>query len=224
MAVILLAVAEFVSRQLIVHDTLGAIVGVRPPSPTYRLNALRVMSTFEHPILLGAFCSVVVPVLLYWERKGLQRALWVGLCFVGCIVSLTSVALISFFLVLALYTYDRLLNRYSWRWNALWVALAVFLFAIYAATNAPLGWVLTHLTFDPESGYFRYLIWERGLAFIDKAPLAGYSFNLLHDDILNSTVDFVLASFRASLWNPDDHFPVLGKFCGGPSFRNLKAN
>jgi hypothetical protein len=54
-----------------------------------------------------------------------------------------------------------------------------------------LGWVLTHLTFDPESGYFRYLIWERGLAFIDKAPLAGYSFNLLHDDILDSTVDSV---------------------------------
>jgi hypothetical protein len=188
---IMLALAEFISGRSIVHHTFAAIVGANPAPVSYRLNALRAMATFDHAILFGAFCPLVTAILLYWERNALRKALWVGLCFIGCIVSLTSVALMSFFIVLALYTYDRMMRQYRWRWGALWMALAIFLLAIYLATNAPLGWVITHLTFDPESGYFRYMIWDASLVYISQAPLAGYAFNLLHHDILDHTVDSV---------------------------------
>jgi hypothetical protein len=189
--VIVLAMADFISGRLIVHDTVAAIVGAKPPPPDYRLNMVRATSTFEHSILLGAFCSLVAAMLLYWERDALRRALWVGLCFSGCIMSLTSAGLLSFLIVLALYTYDRSMSQYPWRWSALLIVLAAFFSVLFLAANAPIGWVISHLTFDPESGYFRILIWDAALVYITQAPLAGYAFNLLHHDILDHTVDSV---------------------------------
>ena len=188
---IMLAMGDFAFGRYIVHDTLGAIVGVQPIAPVYRESLLRVTSTFEHPILFGAFCSLIAAVSLYWERNGLQRLIWVSLCFVGCIISITSAALLSFFIVLLLYAYDQILRSYSWRWTALIVVLVTLVFVVFLVTNAPLGWLITHLTFDPESGYFRILIWDAALTYISQAPVTGYAFNLLHHDILDHTVDSV---------------------------------
>ena len=189
--VIILAMGDFVFSRYIVHESLGAIVGVQPITPTYRENLVRATSTFEHPILFGSFCSFMAAVSLYWERNGLRRSMWVCLCFIGCIISLTSSASLSFFIVLSSYAYDRFMRQYSWRWTALLIVLATFFFVVYLVTNAPIGWVITHLTFDPETGYFRLLIWDAALTYISQAPLTGYAFNLLHHDILDHTIDSV---------------------------------
>jgi hypothetical protein len=188
---IILALADFVSGRLIVHDTIAAIVGAKPPPPDYRLNVVRATSTFDHSILFGAFCSLVAAILLYWERAASRRALWVGLCFIGCIMSLSSAALLSFSVVLTLYTYDRSMKQYPWRWGALWIVLVAFFSVMFLAANAPLGWLISHLTFDPESGYFRIIIWNAALEYITRAPLTGYAFNLLNHDILDHSVDCV---------------------------------
>jgi hypothetical protein len=189
---ILLAIADFITGRLIVHDALAQILGVKPRATViFRENMVRATSTFEHPILFGSFCSALAAILLYGHQNTLRRVLWAGLCFVGCVMSLTSAALLSFFIVIGLYTYDRLMRRYPRRWNAVWASLIIFVSVIFVVANAPLGWLITHLTFDPESGYFRYLIWDAALQYIDQAPIAGYAFNLLHHEILDQTVDSV---------------------------------
>ncbi len=37
----------------------------------------------------------------------------------------------------------------------------------------------------------RYLIWDAALTYIDQAPWTGYAYNLLHHDILDTTIDAV---------------------------------
>ena len=189
--VIILGMGDFVFSRLIVHESLGAIVGVQTIGPDYRQNLVRATSTFEHPILFGSFCSLIAAVSLYWERNGLRRSMWVSLCFIGCVISLTSAGLLSFFIVLLSYAYDRFMRQYSWRWTALLIVLAGFFSIVFLVTNAPIGWVITHLTFDPETGYFRLLIWDAAMTYISQAPLTGYAFNLLHHDILDHTIDSV---------------------------------
>ena len=191
--VIMMAVAEFMSGRLILRDTVAAIVGAKSAtaSAIFRYGMIRAVSTFEHPILFGSFCPLLLTLMLYWERSALRRILWVSLCLAGTIASITSIALLSLFVAVGLFTYDHLMNNYRWRWKVIWAFLTLVFSALFLISNAPFGWLITHLTFDPESGYFRFLIWDAALTYIEQAPLTGYAYNLLHHDILDTTVDSV---------------------------------
>jgi hypothetical protein len=191
--VIVMALAEFAVGRLIVRDSVAALVGAKSAmqGAVFRQGMIRAVSTFEHPILFGSFCSLVLVLLLYWERSAPKRIFWAGFCLAGGIASLSSVAVLSFFIAVGLYTYDQLLRSFRWRWKAIWCFVIVVILAIFSIANAPLGWVITHLTFDPESGYFRLLIWDAATTYIGQAPLTGYAYNLLHNDILDTTVDSV---------------------------------
>lgn len=94
-----------------------------------------------------------------------------------------------------LYLYDTALKQTSGRWRALQVCLATIVLAILAVANHPLGWIISHLTFDPVSGYFRMLIWDAATQKIMYSPLTGYAFALLNHDILDTTIDSVWLVF-----------------------------
>jgi hypothetical protein len=44
---------------------------------------------------------------------------------------------------------------------------------------------------DPESGYFRILIWDLAFERIGQSPLFGHSFEMFGDPILDTTIDCV---------------------------------
>jgi hypothetical protein len=189
---IILGIADSISGRLIVHDTIASIVRASVwPEAGYRHNMVRAASTFDHAILFGTFCALTAAILLYWEQSLLRRILSVGFCFLGCLLSLSSAALLAFLIALSAYCYDRLMRQYSWRWSAFWVAASMMLLVVSLVTNNPLGWVLTHLTMDPQTGYFRLMIWEVASIYIAQAPLTGYAYSVLGHGILDATVDSV---------------------------------
>jgi len=188
---IVLAIADNLSGRLIVHDTLASILHVSPIDAQHRRGMIRATSTFDHAILLGAFCSLVAAMLLYSERSVLKRTVYVGFCFIGCYLSLSSAGLMSCFIVLAVYTYDRLMGQFPWRWRALWAVIAVLGLVVMLAVNHPLGWVITNLTLEPQSGYFRFLIWDAALDQISQSPLTGHGFVSFDNSVLSKSVDSV---------------------------------
>ena len=188
---IILAVADAIAGRWIVQDVIAAIFNAASPGPLYRENMVRATSTFDHPILFGVFCSMVAPICLYSELNALRRILFVGLCFLGCILSLSSAALMSFSIAVAVYTYDRLMKKYPWRWRVLCTGLAALLLAVFLVSNHPIGWLITNLTLDPHSGYFRILIWDAALVRIAQFPLTGFGFNSFNHVILDTTIDSV---------------------------------
>jgi hypothetical protein len=190
---ILLGFLDTLSGRLIVSETMAALSGNAVIThPDYRLDhVVRAASTFDQQILFGAFCAFAGIIFLYSERTVGSRLRWGLVCFLGCLSSLSSAPLLSFVIGLGVRVYDQLFRQFAWRWIALSSVVAAAIVVILLVTNHPVGWIISHLTFDPASGYFRLLIWDNALAKIADQPLTGYGFNLLQDDILDATVDCV---------------------------------
>jgi hypothetical protein len=190
--VIILAMADSFSGRLIVHEKIGAIVNASQlPREGLRNGLVRAASTFDHEILFGVFCAVTAAIFLYWEKSLLRRSLAAGLCFLGCILSLSSGAFMAFAMILAAFTYDQLMRRYQWRWSALWMVTGAVAFAFFVLLENPLGWILSHLTLDPQTGWIRMMIWEEASHYIALSPITGYAYQLLNNDTVDRSVDSI---------------------------------
>jgi hypothetical protein len=173
---IVFAMAENASGRLVIHDFFGSLLNVDPIKYQDRMGIVRATSTFDHAILFGTFCVVVAAMLLFSETNALKRILYTGFCLIGIILSLSSSSMMAFAIVVGTYIYSGMMRRLPWRWGACWAVIAVFALVIMVATNNPLGWVLSHLTLDPESGYFRLLEWNAAFYEISESPWSGHAF------------------------------------------------
>jgi hypothetical protein len=192
---IIFGIADHISERYVVHDAVGSLFPAWGGTLFFRGGSLRAVSTFDHAICFGLFCAFSAAILLYWEMSLLRKRLSVSICFLGCLLSLSSVALMTFTIALGAYLYDRLLKRFPWRWPLFWSVVSMMVIGIFLASNNPLGWVLRHLTFDPQTGYFRILIWDVASDFIMRAPFTGYSYALYNNAIIDGSVDAVWLVF-----------------------------
>lgn len=188
---VVLAAADVATGRWISHDLAAAIFGTYPLTPVFRGDTIRATSTFDHPILFGVFCGLVAAILVFWETNGLRRAFYVGICFIGCILSQSSAALMCFVIVLSAYAYERMMRQVPSRWTLFWsVAGSLFAF-LFVLSNNPMGWIISHLTLDPGTGYYRLLIWNAAVDRISQSPLTGYAIELFNLQILDATVDSI---------------------------------
>jgi hypothetical protein len=173
---IVFAIADRAFGQLIVHHTFALLMHVPSIDDQYRMGTLRAASTFDHAILFGAFCALVAAMFLYSEANARKRYAYVGFCLVGVMLSLSSSGRLAFAIIAATYIYDRLMKQYSWRWSAIWMVLGILALIIFLVTDHPLGWILTHLTLDPVSAYYRLLEWDAASDQISLSPWTGHAF------------------------------------------------
>ena len=190
-AVIFFAVVENISGRSIAHEVAGAIFGTSPLSTVFRGSTIRAASTFDHPILFGVFCALAGAILLFRETGTLRRALILSLCLGGCILSQSSAALMCFVLMLSACAYDSLLRAVSARWAIFWAVFGAGICASFLLAEHPIGWLISHLTLDPVSGYFRMLIWDAALDRISQKPWTGYALQPFDQNILDTTIDSV---------------------------------
>ncbi|WP_141937356.1 hypothetical protein [Bradyrhizobium sp. UNPA324] len=190
-AVVLVGAVEYVSGRWIAHEAAAAIFGTTPLGAVTRSGVIRATSTLDHPILFGVFCALVNPIVLLSERAVGRKILLSGVCLAGCVLSQSSAALMAYVLGVAAYSYDRLMRRLPGRWMIFWTVLGVAIGALITLAEHPIGWLISHLTLDPVTGYYRILIWDAAFERIGQSPLTGYSFQLFDENILDSTVDCV---------------------------------
>jgi len=190
--VVLLGVVDTASGRLIVHETLARMANTGPfLIPDFRMHLVRAASTFDHPILFGTFCMISAIILMGSETDPTKWIVWVGIASFGCFLALSSAPLLSLTIGFGTFAYDRTMQQFPWRWRLLWTFVAVLILLAFVVANHPVGWIISHLTFEPESGYFRLIIWDRATARIAEQPITGFAFNLLGDYILDYTVDSV---------------------------------
>jgi hypothetical protein len=150
-----------------------------------RNGMVRANSSFDHAILFGLFCALTIPVFLYRERSWIRRGI-VGVCFLGARLALTSAALMVSAIMVTVFLYDQLLQRSLWRWKAIWVVALIAILVVVLVSQNPLDWILNHLTLDPQTGYYRMMIWNVGLGYVAQSPLIGYSYRPFNTNILLS--------------------------------------
>jgi hypothetical protein len=194
-ASIILAIADSISGRLIVHEMVAPFFNAQPIDYQLRGGMVRAASTFDHAILFGAFSCLVGTILLHSEQNAGKRIFYVGLCFLGCILSWSSSSLMAFSIVLAAYTYNRIMHGYAQRWAVFWSICAALLLVFFAASNNPMGWIISHLTLEPESGYYRLMIWDAALAKLSDSWYFGFGFNPFNSWILDTTVDSIWLVF-----------------------------
>jgi hypothetical protein len=201
--VIALSVLDTLSGRFLIVDTMNAIFRVNAGLPVilkgqgdihrmlFGFNTIRATSTFSHPILYGTFCSVAAAIFLYSEQSLISRAFYVGACLIGCILSISAAPLMGLMIAISVYCYDGIMKQYLWRWKVFWATLAILILAMMLVSKNPLGVIFNHFTFNPETGFYRLLIWQRALDFIAMAPFTGDAtgYSWLSDDILSNSVD-----------------------------------
>jgi len=189
--IVTIALFEVITGRWLAHETAAALTGTQPLGAVFRRGVLRATSTLDHPILLGVFCALTNVIFLFWERRADRRFLSSFICLVGCLLSQSSAALMVYALGTCAYGYENVMRRVAMRWGFFWGGIGCVVAAVVLFTQNPIGWLISHLTLDPDTGYFRILIWNIAFTRIDQSPLFGHSFQMFGDVILDATIDCV---------------------------------
>jgi hypothetical protein len=195
------AILDTLTGRFFISETMAQIFGT-PDARSIRGNdhfqreifgfyVIRASSTLDHPILLGAFCAIVASVILYAERKVFSRIGYLFVCVFGCLLSVSSAPLLGMLIAVFVRCYHWLLPQATWRWKALLAVFVLLLGAVFVLSRDPVGWLISHLTLDEQTGYYRLLIWDAAFARIDDHPWLGNLLGGSDDPILNNSVDSV---------------------------------
>jgi hypothetical protein len=185
------AVLDVLSGRYLVYETTAQIFGVPVHPAMDRSGFFRAQSTLDHPILYGAFCTIAGTLFLYSEANPLRQILYGGICFFGVLLSVSSGPILAFGVMIGCFCYDRIMKMYRWRWKLLLAALGGLLCSAFFVSNSPVGWLITHLTFDPENGYFRLATWYAAFDQIASSPMFGLFREKTGNEFLDLSVDCV---------------------------------
>jgi hypothetical protein len=183
--VVACALAEMISGRYLISNLLD------PMQTGVRFGLVRAASTFVHPILYGTFCSIATTLLLYSEHNRLRRVFFVSIAVLGALLSLSSAPLMSLTFVLFFYFYDVFMSQYRWRWKVLWAIIFSNLGLVFIVSNAPIAWIISHLIFDSENGYYRLGTWYAAIDQMGLSPIFGFGFYGIDVEYLNRTIDAV---------------------------------
>jgi hypothetical protein len=163
---------------------LGFFATILPSYPDagndVRGGLRRAQVVFEHPILFGmcAGGAFALTHLVLGHRIPLfQRWLKTGFVGVTALLSLSSAPTAGLVVQAAFMTWGALFGKNPYCWKFLWgVFLASYLAIAFGSNQTPIQFYISHFTFDPQTGWYRQLIWEFGSASVLNHPLFGVGF------------------------------------------------
>jgi hypothetical protein len=188
--IVILGAVDRLTGYYVAHDLAATAAQVPPLAPSFREDSLRAIASFDHPILFGTFCCLAGAIFLYSER-GVKRLLYFGICAIGTILAISSAAVMGLVLSIMIFSYDKIMGAWVWRWKVLVGCTSMLVISVFFISNNPIGWFIGHLTLDPETGYYRVMIWDLATAQISLSPITGFSFSTFNNEVLDGTVDCV---------------------------------
>jgi hypothetical protein len=183
----LLLSIEAISHTRFIRDGAASIFGGLGPSEfgltsahmvvtDTRYGMLRAMGPFSHPILAGLFFCSLLPLYLFSRLRGWPMIAGVVAGF-AAIFSLSSAAMIGLVLGVVLAAYDWLRRIVVFlNWPIFMGVVGTLLLGLQIASQNGLLSVMIRMTFKPQSGYYRMLIWEYGSESVMRHPLFGIGY------------------------------------------------
>jgi len=178
----LLAAYEAFAQHRFLHEIAKQITG--HDSLDFRLymhyyirnGIMRATSLFEHPILYGSLLALCFPFAFMLLRR--TRSLMAGVNVIALIASmlltLSSAPLLSLIFQSAIAVLVKFWHSARRLWIALLFAgLSVALLINAFSNRGFFGILISYLTFNPNTGYFRMLQWEHSMDDIAENPIFG---------------------------------------------------
>ena len=158
-----------------------------------RMGIMRTTNLFAHPILYGTIGAIFFPfiVLLTIYKFKLSNALKAIAIFIGMITTLSSAPLLS----VAFQGMTAVLTKFWHGGKRFWLGFGFLalsgMILINALSNRGFFAILiSYLTFNPVTGYYRLLQWEYSMDDITDNPLFGIGLNdWSRPDWMNSSID-----------------------------------
>lgn len=182
-----------------------------------RFGFTRAFGTFDHAILYGVFCASTLSLAMYVPTRNLLeqggnrlRTFWV---LIAAFASVSSGALAAVIVQFVLAAWNRITQGMQSRWRLFSLLLMLGYFIIDLISNrSPMRVILGHLTFSPDTAYFRLIIWDWGTRFnVAVHPWFGIGF-----------ADWVRPSWMHS-GSMDNYWLVIMVTYGLPAFFMLAA-
>ncbi len=174
-------VAESIIGKHFIHDFFGSLTGFQYPlSYEVRLGFTRAAGPFNHPILLGVFSSSLLGLVWYlFGRRGkfggFQKT---AILTAVTLTTLSSAPILLLILQFFAIAWNRLAGGFKWRWKLIAATFAsLYVFLMFWSTNSPLSVILSKITLDAQTSYYRRLIWEYGSAEVVNHPFFGIGKN-----------------------------------------------
>lgn len=173
--VALIALPEFVFGQHFVHEWLHKLTGhYHPIGYETRLGLTRAYSTFDHPILYGSFCASMMAVFWFTERGWFKRLGRTGTIGGAAILGLSSAPLLSLMVQGAIIGWEFVSRGTAGRIGITLVAIVGLYIGFDLITSRPaIEVIVTKITLDPWTAYYRLLIWRHGLETVANSPWVG---------------------------------------------------
>jgi len=189
--VALLGLIDPLTGSYAIHNLARQFTGfigsdLRNWSDSYRMGLLRAAGPIEHPILYAFLCAIGLLVAVGVQIPA--RKFVIGSCGLGMIFAFSSAPLQCGLLGLGLVLYSRVVAGAPWRWVVLFGAGAAAGATAFFISDSPVGFIISHLTFDPSSGYYRYWTWDRVIFYVTQSPWFGLGYGAPPDEI-NHSID-----------------------------------
>ena len=170
---------------------LQTILGGRPSGHMEpRMGLYRSFGTFDHPILQGVFSSTAVGLAWFLGRYRLFAG-----TLMATITSVSSGAVFSVLIQFMIIGWERFSRAITNRWGLLLAIVLIGYFSIeFVSNRSAIRAIISHLTFSPQTAYFRILIWEYGMQNVWSNVFFGIGF---HDWVRPS---FMHASSIDAFW------------------------
>ena len=158
-----------------------------------RMGIMRTTNLFAHPILYGTIGAIFFPfiVLLTIYKFKLSNALKSVAIFIGMITTLSSAPLLS----IAFQAMTAVLTKFWHGGQRFWIGFGFFSLSAMLLINALsnrgfFAILISYLTFNPVTGYYRLLQWEHSMDDIMDNPLFGIGLNdWTRPDWMNNSID-----------------------------------
>lgn len=148
-----------------------------------RFGFERAFGVFDHPILYGVFCAALVPLAWYAPNRNFLGAISTKLATIWTIIatlaSVSSGALSAMMVQSILAVWGRMTRSIKSRWTLFTLLFMVCYIIVDLISNrSPMLAIVTRLTFNADTAYHRFIIWEWGTKFnVAEHPWLGIGFN-----------------------------------------------
>jgi hypothetical protein len=171
----LIALPETLFGQIYTHDFLKMVTGyAHPISIETRLGLTRAYGTFDHPIHYGAFCASLVAMFWYVEKSTTARFRRTAILSGATVLGLSSAPILCLLLQFAMLIWERVTRGLANR-TIITIACIIgfYIGASFVMTRSPINLLVTGLTLDPGTGFYRFEIWNNGIDNISTHRWAG---------------------------------------------------
>jgi hypothetical protein len=155
----------------------GEVVGKLNLAQEGRLGLFRAYGPFSHPILGGILLTCLMPMWLVGGIRSWPRWLGIASAVMG-IFSLSSAAFIGLVLGAGMVVADRLKRHIAGlTWPMIGGVVAIAVIAVNLVTNRGVTGLLADASLNPQTAYYRLVIWEYGSKVVWDNPLFGIGYN-----------------------------------------------